>query len=241
MTARDVPVYAYESIDSTNTECARRLLSEGGMFVVTACTQTAGRGRQGHSFFSPPGAGLYMSLAMPEPAHGADGLTEYAAVCVCRAVRELFGISCGIKWVNDVYYRGKKVCGILCERVPMRGGGVGVIIGVGVNLMSSAEPPDLRYIAGSLGLGEPAAEPLRKKITSLLLCFDARDREFMDEYRALDILRGRRVSYEKNGRRREGCVAFIDECGRLAVRLPDGGLDLLDSGEVRLEEIEGIR
>lgn len=240
MTARDVPVYALESIDSTNTECARRLLSEGGTFVVTARTQTAGRGRQGRSFFSPPGAGLYMSLAGPEPPGGADGLTEYAAVCVCRAVRELFGISCGIKWVNDVYLRGKKVCGILCERVPMRGG-TGVIIGVGVNLMPSAVPPDLQYIADSLGLDESAAEPLREKITALLLCFDACDRSFMDEYRALDILKGRRVSYEKNGVRREGCAELIDEQGRLAVRLPDGRLDRLDSGEVRLEGIEGIK
>ena len=240
MTAREVPVCALESADSTNTECARRLLSDGGTFVVTARTQTAGRGRQGRSFFSPPGAGLYMSLAMPEPEHGTDGLTEYAAVCVCRAVRKLFGTGCGIKWVNDVYFGGKKVCGILCERVPMRGG-TGVIVGIGVNLMQSAVPPELRNIAGSLGLDESAAEPLRDKLTELLLAFDAKSRDFMDEYRALDILKGRRVSYERNGLRREGFAEFIDELGRLAVRLPDGRLSFLDSGEVRLEEIEGIR
>lgn len=240
---RQLPLYVFESLDSTNTECARRLKQGERRALVLAVTQTAGRGRQGRRFFSPPGAGLYLSLLQPLPGgmSGAAGLTEYAAVCVARVVKQLTGLECGIKWVNDVFCGGRKVCGILCEILPGPGGGLGLIVGIGVNISDSAVPPELRQIVGSLEQPPELAVPLAAELVEALLKFDPDDRSFMQEYRARSILTGRRVGYLVNGQPREGIAEDIDDEGRLIVRLDCGGCDALLSGEVSLQKIEGLR
>ena len=110
----DVSMYHYDAVDSTNTQC-RRLAAEGVVnAVVTADCQTAGRGRMGRSFQSPPGLGLYLSVLWRTGLR-TDTLpmvTPLAAVAVCRAIEEVCGLHCGIKWPNDLLLGGKKVCGI---------------------------------------------------------------------------------------------------------------------------------
>ena len=85
--------------------------------MVLASQQTAGRGRLGRRFESPAGKGVYLSLVLRPslPMTEAQAVTVSAAVAVCRAVKKLCGLELGIKWVNDLYYNGKKVCGILTE------------------------------------------------------------------------------------------------------------------------------
>ena len=110
----DVSMYHYDAVDSTNTQC-RRLAAEGVVnAVVTADCQTAGRGRMGRSFQSPPGLGLYLSVLWRTGLR-TDTLpmvTPLAAVAVCRAIEEVCGLHCGIKWPNDLVLSGRKVCGI---------------------------------------------------------------------------------------------------------------------------------
>ena len=117
----DVSMYHYDAVDSTNTQC-RRLAAEGVVnAVVTADCQTAGRGRMGRSFQSPPGLGLYLSVLWRTGLR-TDTLpmvTPLAAVAVCRAIEEVCGLHCGIKWPNDLVLSGRKVCGILAR--PCRG------------------------------------------------------------------------------------------------------------------------
>lgn len=85
--------------------------------LVAAASQTAGRGRVGRRFWSPDGSGIYFSfIYIPQGGVTDPGrITAAAAVAVCRAVDTLYGIRSGIKWVNDVYIGGRKVCGILTE------------------------------------------------------------------------------------------------------------------------------
>lgn len=112
------PVYLHERLDSSN-QTAKRLALAGAPHgtLVLAGQQSAGRGRMGRRFESPAGKGIYLSLVLrvPVPASEALGVTVGAAVAVARAVQKLCGIELGIKWVNDLYYQGKKVCGILTE------------------------------------------------------------------------------------------------------------------------------
>ena len=115
------PVYVYDTLESSN-RTAKLLALDGavhGTLVLTA-HQTAGRGRLGRSFESPAGKGVYLSVVLRPDLHTASAqtLTIAAAVAVCRAVEKLCGIRLGIKWVNDLYYQGKKVCGILTEGCP---------------------------------------------------------------------------------------------------------------------------
>ena len=114
----DAPIYLYDKLESSN-RTAKTLALEGtphGTMVLTS-QQTAGRGRLGRRFESPAGKGIYLSLVLRPglPMTEAQAVTISAAVAVCRAVKRLCGLDLGIKWVNDLYYNGKKVCGILTE------------------------------------------------------------------------------------------------------------------------------
>ena len=116
-------VMVFDEIDSTNDE-AKRLLEEenvdDGTYLI-ANHQTAGRGRQGHSFYSPADTGLYVSMIRTDHdvLHPVtlSKLTLAAAVATAEAIEEAVGVSPQIKWVNDLYYRDRKVCGILTESV----------------------------------------------------------------------------------------------------------------------------
>ena len=236
----DLPVAlrVYDTIDSTNTEAKRYAMSGGAVpCAFLAETQTAGRGRMGRSFYSPDGTGIYLSLLLgAERRFDPVGVTTAAAVAVRRGIETVCGIETEIKWVNDLYYQGKKVCGILAESFfadDVRY----FVVGVGINLYTSDFPEELRQIAGGLlseekGLrGRLASEVIR----NLYELTHRRDREeIMADYRAHSMVLGRQITYVENGRVREGVATAIDENGRLTVHLPDGTPAILASGEISL-------
>ena len=145
----------YKTIDSTNNE-AKRLINEGKIAEPTCLSakeQTAGRGRQGKSFFSPD-TGLYMTVVFPVncPISSQVTMTTRTACAVADAIEECTGKDVGIKWVNDIYTDGKKCCGILCEAVNdyEQGRMKFIVIGIGINVYTKEWPDDLKDIAGSL-------------------------------------------------------------------------------------------
>lgn len=239
---RDVPIRIYESLTSTNVPAAELALSgaPGGALVI-AESQTAGRGRLGRSFFSPPGTGLYMSMVL-RPEGGpetASLVTPAAAAAVCLALWELYGLDCRVKWVNDIFYRGKKVCGILAEGLPGPGGGLeALVVGIGVNCAQpeGGFPPELRETVGSLGLSPDNRFELAAAIASRLFNYsrDLEGRAFLEEYRRRMFLTGRRVSFFREGRELAGTVEGLDENCGLILRLETGGRLTLTSGEVSI-------
>ena len=117
----DVRIDIYDELESTNQTAKKEaMMGEAGhgAFVI-ARSQTAGRGRRGREFYSPADAGLYMSVILKPQGTIHDSLliTTAAAVAVYRAVEQICGIRLDIKWVNDLFYQGRKVCGILTEAV----------------------------------------------------------------------------------------------------------------------------
>lgn len=143
--------------------------------VVWAHRQEEGRGRLGRSFSSPVG-GIYISMLVPCPKDPKDigfALTAKAGVAVKRAIRDVCGVECGIKWVNDIVLDGLKVCGILAQMVAREGGNV-VVVGIGVNYATplSCFGEDLRGIVGSLyDMDESDAKdvpPMRSFVMSLV-------------------------------------------------------------------------
>ena len=222
-------VTVYDALDSTSSECRRRLEAGEGRCLVLAERQTAGRGRQGRDFFSPVGRGLYFSLLLSTVGGiaAADGFTAYAAVCVRRAVRECCGIDCGIKWVNDLYLGDKKVCGILTEAV-----GDALIVGIGIDILPGELPAELTDTAGALGV-DCDRNALCAAIVNGLLAWDGGDRGFMEEYRAASIVLGREIAFLQNGEERRGIARDLAPDGGLVVET-GGRLCRLDSGEVYL-------
>jgi len=243
-----VPVFVYESVDSTNSE-ARRLRAGGqtGSFIVLAEQQTAGRGRRGRIFCSPAG-GLYLSVALACEAGIAEALpvTAYAAVSAVEAVREVCGVETGIKWVNDLYKNGRKVGGILTEAAADFESGTvtSLIVGVGLNLRApeiADFPPELAEIAGALGCGEEAVKNrLGAALAARLLAYTPGSTAHMAHYRAYSLVLGRAVAFEQGGQRFTGTAVRIGDDGALYVRT-ENGETALRSGEIslRLEEPTG--
>ena len=199
----DAPIYLYDKLESSN-RTAKTLALEGaphGTMVLTS-QQTAGRGRLGRRFESPAGKGIYLSLVLRPglPMTEAQAVTVSAAVAVCRAVKRLCGLDLGIKWVNNLYYNGKKVCGILTEaEADIESGQLEwLVVGIGLNLTSRPEdwPEELRPIAGSLYPGGPApvsraalAGAIARELLGICPAFDC-----LDEYRARCFVPGHWVT-----------------------------------------------
>ena len=259
-----------EEIDSTNLEWKRRIQSvafgedifshipEGS--VLLSDYQTAGKGRMGKSFLSPKGKGLYFSVLTKPKGINKNPLvlTCHAAIAVKRAVKELFQIELSVKWVNDLFYRGKKVVGILAEGQLTLGGRDGTlsidslhsgkdtaslvycIMGIGINLFQpeGGFPEELSGIAGSLfaEAKEVQNDFDRNRFLATILYhyFSLLDQEEVEEeYRKENILLAKEIRFTENGRECFGTVESILGNGALSVLSGDGKRRIVSSGEVQ--------
>ncbi len=231
-----IGVCVHTSIDSTNTEAKRKATCGVEEDVLIAAeSQTGGRGRLGRSFYSPGGTGAYFSL-LYTPRTSVDAavtVTCATAVAVMRAIRTLTGKEAGIKWVNDLYLDGRKVCGILCESVCVDGT-VRIIIGIGINIDTSFAGTELSEIAGSLGCDSlPPAALIAEVLAELYPLLDSlQERAWLDDYRRASTVLSRRVTFTESGETREGIAVAIDGDGALIVRTDDGIDCRLFSGEI---------
>lgn len=236
---KNIEVFVFDEIDSTNSY-AKRMVSSGisGPKLIIADSQTTGRGRLGREFYSPKGTGLYLSYLYKPSTDIASSVavTSAAAVAVCRAIKETTGLQAGIKWVNDIYIEGKKVCGILTEAITELNSEMAqcIIVGIGINVSTESFPEDLKDKAGSLNALTTDRNRLAASVVNHLemLVDGLNKRTFIDEYRSLSIVVGKDVVFVKNGIETTGFATEIDRDGGLVVRLSDGSETVLNTGEV---------
>lgn len=235
----------YASVTSTNSllkEAAIGGAPEGTALI--AARQTAGRGRRGRSFFSPDGTGLYISLLLRPKMSAEEStmLTTLAAVAMCEAIGELSAKSPGIKWVNDIFLSGRKVCGILTEAsMDMESGGLEyAILGLGVNVYApeGGFPAEIRDVAGCV-LDAPLPDARNRLAGTFLNAFWRRylsgDRTgYIDAYRRLSLALGKRVTVLLPEGGKPALVTGIDERCRLLIRYDDGTEGMLSSGEISI-------
>jgi BirA family biotin operon repressor/biotin-[acetyl-CoA-carboxylase] ligase len=243
------PILYFSSIGSTN-DVAAALAAEGARAVVVADAQTAGRGRRGRVWFSPPLSGLYVSavLELPGGDSGASDttgpfrsraralLTLAAGVALAEGVQAVTGLRVDIKWPNDLLVGSRKLAGILAEATTAHA----VVLGYGINIGSMAYPPDLADRATSLEseLGRPID---RAELCVETLVALARRHADLEQGRfdaILDAWRqrapgsvGRRVAWETSSGSQSGVTAGIDETGALLVTVGDR-VERLFAGEV---------
>lgn len=231
-------------VDSTNSALRRRAeAGERAGAVLIARRQTAGRGRLGRSFFSPDTTGLYFSLLLRPTFEAAltAQLTTAAAVAVSEAIAEVFGIETQIKWVNDLYLHGKKVCGILSEAA-LDGEAVRfAVVGIGINLSppSGGFPPELADTAGALLPALPTLSQTAAFLASILNRFFALYSELprmphIPAYRSRSFLRGKRVTYTRGEETFCATVVDIDGQANLILRTDDGEEHAYSCGEISL-------
>jgi BirA family transcriptional regulator, biotin operon repressor / biotin---[acetyl-CoA-carboxylase] ligase len=253
----------FDTIGSTNDEAAAsgarlqpsdrrspegsRDTSQSEGLVVVADQQTAGRGRRGHTWFSPPGSGLYVSVvlapaaARPDPARATTILTLAAGVALAEGVEHATGLRVDLKWPNDLLVSRRKLGGILAESSGTGGPSDTVVVGYGINVLASAFPPELRDRATSLEselgrsvdrhhlLAETLAALSRRYEDLLAGRFDA----ILDAWRRLAPgASGARVTWSTNAGASTGVTAGIDDQGALLVRIGDR-VERIVSGEVR--------
>jgi BirA family biotin operon repressor/biotin-[acetyl-CoA-carboxylase] ligase len=233
----------YDQTDSTNTRAKQFVIDGGrGAAVFVADSQTQGRGRMGRSFFSPGDTGVYLSLLFPVQGSLSDAvlLTSGAAVATARAIEKSIGIRVGIKWVNDLYFRGRKVCGILAESFLWEGERY-VILGVGINLNTVDFPHELKNIAGSLTEGADGDRVLLtacliEHLYEMMTVWEPKD--WMEEYRSRSTVIGQPVTYWIDGTEYRGQAVAIEDDGALLVICEDGRRERLTSGEITLRMTE---
>ena len=238
----DYNIIVLDRVDSTNLYL-KSLAQSGASHntVVIADTQTNGRGRLGKSFFSPPGTGIYMSILLK-----ADNLkipsshiTVASGVSVCHTLEEFCDKIPSIKWVNDIFLNGKKVCGILAESfVSPIDGLLYIIVGIGINISTNSTdfPDELSDIAGSVFPAGISRNTIIAKLlddfkrTSSIDNIDA----LISQYKEHSMLLNKEIYFSLNGKILNGIAADINNEGNLIVLLPDGKKTILKSGEVSL-------
>ena len=240
----EVYLKLYQETDSTNRAAKQAAIAgeSGHGSVILACGQSCGRGRRGRSFYSPSQAGLYLSVILQPQGNLRESLllTTEAAVAVYKAIRKVTGIELDIKWVNDLYYKGKKVCGILTEAITdFESGEIQyAVVGIGLNLYEEegGYPPELREIAGGLYRNQREAEGVnRNRLAAEIVNFlldETRELKLLPEYLDRNMIPGHRIQILDGQQSRSAYAVAICQDGRLKVREEDGSETLLAYGEV---------
>ncbi len=227
-----------KSVSSTNTLMKEKAHNSAKEFsVLIASMQTGGRGRMGRTFHSPHGTGIYMSILLKNREGRSPLLiTTDAAVCVARVLEKMANKKAEIKWVNDIYMQGKKVCGILTEGV-----GEYAVLGIGINVLPPKKgfPEAIKDIAGAVF--ERKKPYLREKVIIELLhefmnVYKKPEREkILSEYKERSIVLGKEIFILKNGNSEPATAVDITDDYSLVVKKRNGEISYLNSGDVSIK------
>ncbi len=243
-----VEVKVLPVVDSTN-DYVKRIAADGAKegLVVVSEEQTAGKGRLGRHFESPKKTGVYMSILL-RPKFSAEkslAITTIAAVAVARAIEDITGYDTRIKWVNDIYLRGRKIVGILTEAsVNFENGGLDyAVTGIGINVQypEGGFPEEIKHIAGAIFTEECGDDTRCRLVAKVIEYFFAYyDRlpnsSYIEEYRRRSLLTGREIEFTEGDKTRTGIVRGIDDTCKLIVQMPDGEMRHFSTGEVSIKK-----
>lgn len=251
------PIRYYDRIDSTNAE-AQRWADEGApdLALVVADEQLAGRGRQGRSWFTPPGAALAFSLVLREPwrkesfartpANLVTRLTALGALAVSQVLRDAYRLPAEIKWPNDVLLDRRKVCGILAEAQWLGAQLSAVVLGIGVNVAPASVPPEsgLIYpatcVESAVGREVDRWQLLRAVLEQILIWrsklgfqafLDAWEERLAFKGEQVDLYTGTDIQSQAH---QQGILVGLDAEGCLQIQNQAGELQSLCNGELRL-------
>ena len=201
--------------ETASTQDHARAAGIGPGAVVVAWRQTSGRGRLGRAWADTATDGVAATFALPDAL--PESLAMRSAVAAAAAARRFIpGDACGIKWPNDVVVDGRKLAGVLVERV----GGV-ALVGIGINVLQRSFPAPLDGHATSLALEGASADRLAvlcALIEEVGAAFSASEVDIYRTYRALDRLSGRRCAFLTPEGQVEGLVEEVDPLRGLCVR-----------------------
>lgn len=246
-------ILAQDRVDSTNN-VLKSMAEQGAPHgtILMADEQSGGRGRQGKSFSSPKGVGLYYSLLLrPDCAPAqVSHMTAMVAVAGCDAVEAVTGLRPGIKWTNDLVLGGKKLAGILTEMsVEWESASLqNLVTGIGINCNQREAdfPEEVRpmatslYLAGGVQVDRCAlAAELTKALYRMQSELLTGKQKWLEQYKKDCVTLGRQVRLLRSGEERTGTALGLDENGGLIVRYDSGETGVVYSGEVSVRGLYG--
>lgn len=239
-------ITVYDTVESTNT-LLKQQAAKGACdkTVIIANEQTAGRGRRGNSFFSPKDSGLYISILLrPKNIKATDApiITTATAVAVCNAVSKSYNIELSIKWINDLFYNDKKVCGILTEAsTNFETGYVDyIVIGIGINLNIPKDgfPNELTEIAGAISDTDIDKNFFTATLLNELdlIMSTLATRSFLEQYKTRLFVLGKPIEVITPTNSYSAVAVDINDNAELIVKCDNGELHTLNSGEIRIRK-----
>lgn len=251
--AGEFDIVVVKTITSTNTvlkEEASKGAAEGR--IIIACEQTAGRGRMNRQFYSPAQSGIYLSILLRPQMSAGDSLyiTTAAAVAVSKAIEDIAPVKAEIKWVNDIFCNGRKVCGILTEAsINVESGRLDyAVLGIGINITKPKGdfPDDIKNIAASIFEDGEYDGQAKSRLSALVIKYfweyykEIETKSFMAEYKKRSFVIGKDIYIIRNREAEDirAKVIDIDNQARLIVKLEDGSEEILSSGEISIRPVE---
>lgn len=247
-----LPLHVYKTLDSTNL-AAKRLALEGVSHgtVVISNEQTKGRGRLGRDFYSPPSSGIYLTILLKPNFDLSKSvlITTASSVAVCKAIEKVCGVESQIKWVNDVYINGEKICGILTEAITdFETGAIEYIasgIGINCHIPETGFPDEIKNKAGAIQSSFSRNELAAEVINQMMAIYeDIESRNFITEYKKRSMVLGKDIQVVKHYSKQpttqtsdaQTAVAIdIDNDGGLIVEYEDGSREVLNTGEISIK------
>ena len=205
--------------------------------VWVAEIQTAGRGRQGHSWISDRPHGLWCSVLLEPTAVQLSLLSILGSLAAVDAVWALTGLETNLKWPNDLLWKNQKLAGLLVETIARPGRLPLAILGLGLNVSQQAAdfPRDLKKTAVSLrqagGRTVPRGQVLAAFLDALARRLDQAPEELLGDFRVAWAQQGRRLTVRSGGGEFSGIATQVDDSGHLHLRLPNGAEKIFASGE----------
>ena len=238
-----------KSVSSTNTVLRQRAeQGEKEGAVLIAEEQTQGRGRMGREFFSPSNTGIYMSILL-RPSISAEKsvmITTCAAVAVAEAIEEVAKKEAKIKWVNDIFCGGRKVCGILTEAaLAIESGTLAyAVLGIGINVFppENSFPSEIKNIADSVFENCNMSENPRSILIARVLenfwkyYEDIENRPHFEQYKKRSMVLSQPITVISGKDNYEAVATDLDENFNLKITLPSGEIRSLNSGEVSIRK-----
>ncbi len=246
-----VEIILVDSTTSTNDMAKEKIHEVKDSFLLIATNkQTAGRGRLGRNFYSEIAHGLYFSLVFQPQTVSLEEIPQYtvlAAAALVETIEKMTGKNLAIKWVNDIFYNGRKISGILSEMVTTSK--VGVVVGIGINFSGDFKETseDIQQVAGTLfGSKTPESFNQNEFLRNFIERFNDyhkhfHEKAFLPIYEEHLLGIGKEVYYFIQNEKYLGTIIGINNQGHLKVKKVDGKIEILHSHEVHFSSQQFLR
>ncbi len=235
-------IIIFEELPSTNDYIKDNIGSLPNRTIVAALSQTSGKGTKNRSFYSPKNSGIYFSMLFKEQNSVKTNLlfTTAAACAVSKGIQDTFGKKTKIKWVNDIYYKNKKVCGILSESTVCNEKNSYVIVGIGINLVKPAVIPDeIKPVFGYISkkCDEQKIAMLLMSIADYMCDYadNLKAKPHYDYYIKHSLLNGKKVEITENNRTYDAKAIKPDTDFSLIVKT-DRQIKRINSNDVKIKK-----